>query len=374
MYLIVLFFVLIVLIFLLFIEEKRQNISRTFRHIPGISKEYPVIGNLLALRQLDTNDFKKLLDIVCPAPICKVTAFGKVMFTVSDASCTQKILSSPKFHQRDATIRFLEMENALFTSKYENWKAIRKPLNLVFNKKYILAMLPVMNQHVDDFCEKIEMFIGHEEFDIYDTVAQFEFDEIFETMLNTKYKCDKTLVDILQSTTDNIAKRVFNPMYHPEFIYRASNIHKEIREGHEAGTKILKPLIIKSISEIQDSNNNLRLEKPTIISQLLNIKKDRRELSYEEIEENVKTILTAGFETQSHAIGYILLMLAMHPDIDQRVYQEISESYHGGEYVSYEKIRKMEYLDMVVNETLRLFPTAPLNLRTSMEDTFIGEI
>lgn len=353
---------------------KQQKISRKFRHVPGIARELPIIGNLLALRKLDTNDFKNLLDIVCPGPISKVTGFGHVMFTISDASITQKILLSPKFHQRDATIRFLEMENALFTSKYENWKPIRKPLNVVFNKKVILTMVPVINKHVDEFCERIGNFIGHGEFDIYNALAHFEIDEIFETMLHTTYKCDQNLVDTLQSTTDNIGKRVFNPIYHPEFIYRASNIHKEIQKAHVTGTKILKPIITQSIDEILDTNNNNNVSEKTnfsLIGQLINIRKDGRKLTYDEIEENVKTILTAGFETQSHAIGYILLMLAMHPDIDRKVYQEIRDNYKEGEYLTAEKVREMEYLDMVVNETLRLFPVAPLNLRVSMEDTFV---
>lgn len=379
MYLIVLLLCLTILVLLLYLEVKQQKIGKTFRHIPGISKEYPIIGNLLALRNLDTNDFKKLLDVLCPGPICKVTGFGHVMFTVCEASCTQKILLSPKFHQRNATIRFLEMENALFTSQYENWKPIRKPLNMAFNKKCILTMLPVMNKHVDEFCQKIEKFIGHGEFNIYNALAHFEIDEIFETMLNAKYKCDQILVDTLQSTTDNIGKRVFNPIYHPEVIYRTSNIYKEIQNAHEIGTKILKPIITESISKIQDTNNNIVTNNPgqakhTLIGQLLNIEKNGQKLCYEEIEENVKTVLSAGFETQSHAIGYVLLMLALHPDIDQRVYQEICENYHEGEYLSSEKIRKIEYLDMVINETLRLFPVAPLNLRTSMENTYIGTL
>ncbi|XP_063709175.1 probable cytochrome P450 313a4 [Culicoides brevitarsis] len=373
MLLTIIFLSLFAVLFLL--ERKRRAISHEFRHIPGIAEEYPVIGNLFALRKLDPNDFKHLLDVLCPQPICKVTGFGSVMFTVSDASCCQKILLSPKFHLRDATIRFLEMEAALFTSKYENWKLIRKPLNLAFSKQCILSMLPTMNRHVDELCRKIEQFTEKKEaFDIYNVLAHFEIDEICETILKSDYRCDQNLVDMLQSSTDNIGKRVFNPIYHPEFIYRHSSVGRVIRGAHAMGTKIFKPMIMKSIDDT--INGNKRDDtKYTVMGQLLSIGQDGgRKLTYEEIEDNVKTFITAGFETQAHAIGYTLLMLALHPEVEKKVYQEICEFYSNDTEIDAEKVRQMEYLDMVVNETLRLYPVAPLNLRTAMEDTYIDDV
>uniref|UniRef100_A0A336K0W3 CSON009734 protein n=1 Tax=Culicoides sonorensis TaxID=179676 RepID=A0A336K0W3_CULSO len=256
-------FLIILLTFLFYIGLKQRIINQKFNHIPGISKEYPIIGNLCELRKLDTNDFKKLLQVLCPAPICKLTGFGHVMFTISHPSVVQKILLSPVFHQRNSTIRFLEMENALFTSKYENWKPIRKPLNLAFNKKCILSLCPIMNSHIDVFCEKLGKFIGKGEFDIYNAVAHFEIDEIFETFLNTKYKCTQMLVDTLQSSTDNIGKRVFNPIYHPEFIYKVSSVRKEIQNGHTIGTSILKPIITEIIQNMDNNNTqNLNSNQP----------------------------------------------------------------------------------------------------------------
>ncbi|XP_034830395.1 cytochrome P450 9e2-like isoform X2 [Maniola hyperantus] len=65
----------------------------------------------------------------------------------------------------------------------------------------------------------------------------------------------------------------------------------------------------------------------------------------------------AGFETVSTGMSFALHELALHPDIQDRLYQEIKESdrKHGGK-LTYAAIQNMTYLDMVVSEVLRMWP------------------
>lgn len=64
----------------------------------------------------------------------------------------------------------------------------------------------------------------------------------------------------------------------------------------------------------------------------------------------------------------------MYPEICQRVYDEISEHYQTGSYLDYDTVQKMTYLDMVIKEVLRLFPVAPLSIRDSLDEEFIGKV
>lgn len=52
----------------------------------------------------------------------------------------------------------------------------------------------------------------------------------------------------------------------------------------------------------------------------------------------------------------------MHPDIQDKVYQEISSIVSGDE-ISAQDVKKMVYLEMVIKETLRLFPIVPIVAR-----------
>lgn len=79
-----------------------------------------------------------------------------------------------------------------------------------------------------------------------------------------------------------------------------------------------------------------------------------------------------AIDTSTHTIGFALLMLAMHPEIDQKVYEDITNFYKPGDELDPEIIKKMTYLDMVVKETLRLFAISSVTMRESLTDTIVG--
>jgi cytochrome P450 family 6 len=60
--------------------------------------------------------------------------------------------------------------------------------------------------------------------------------------------------------------------------------------------------------------------------------------------------LTAGFETSSGTMQFLLYELALHPDIQHRLRTEITQvlARHNQE-VTYDGIQEMTYLDMVVS-------------------------
>lgn len=57
----------------------------------------------------------------------------------------------------------------------------------------------------------------------------------------------------------------------------------------------------------------------------------------------------AGFETGSATIAYALFELAINPDIQEKVHEEIDELLNSEDGCSYDNcVNNMKYLDMVV--------------------------
>lgn len=79
-----------------------------------------------------------------------------------------------------------------------------------------------------------------------------------------------------------------------------------------------------------------------------------------------------GHDTSALTISNILLLLAMHPDIQDRVYDEIKTFWK--DPLDYNSLQNCTYLNMVINETMRVFPIAAFLLRKCMADTKIGTI
>lgn len=71
---------------------------------------------------------------------------------------------------------------------------------------------------------------------------------------------------------------------------------------------------------------------------------------------------------------FLLLELAINPDIQERLRQEIEEHYQSNDgKLDYEKVNEMKYLDMVVSEALRKWPPAQGLDRLCVKDYNMGK-
>lgn len=62
-------------------------------------------------------------------------------------------------------------------------------------------------------------------------------------------------------------------------------------------------------------------------------------------------------------------MLAIHPDIQERLYNELRSAYYTqDEETSYDQLRNLPYLECCLKETMRLYPVASLVGRTPTVD------
>uniref|UniRef100_A0A8C9QDI7 unspecific monooxygenase n=1 Tax=Spermophilus dauricus TaxID=99837 RepID=A0A8C9QDI7_SPEDA len=82
--------------------------------------------------------------------------------------------------------------------------------------------------------------------------------------------------------------------------------------------------------------------------------------------------ILAGYETTSSALSFILFELATHPDAQTKLQQEIDAALPNKAPATYDTVLQMEYLDMVVNETLRLYPIAGRLARVCKKDVEIN--
>lgn len=65
----------------------------------------------------------------------------------------------------------------------------------------------------------------------------------------------------------------------------------------------------------------------------------------------------AGFETTNTALCLVSYNLAVHPDLQEKLFQEVQEVAPDRDSVTYDTVNKMEYLDKFVSECLRLYPS-----------------
>ncbi|CAL1290717.1 unnamed protein product [Larinioides sclopetarius] len=83
-----------------------------------------------------------------------------------------------------------------------------------------------------------------------------------------------------------------------------------------------------------------------------------KSLTLDEAVSQCVQFFIAGFDTVSSTISNAAYLLALHPDIQNRAFETVRDVLQETEgEVTYEALQDMNYLDNVVSETLRLYPS-----------------
>ncbi|KAG8726610.1 hypothetical protein FRC12_023236 [Ceratobasidium sp. 428] len=85
------------------------------------------------------------------------------------------------------------------------------------------------------------------------------------------------------------------------------------------------------------------------------------------IRDTLLAFLLAGRDTSASLLTFVTYALALYPDVYQRLEAEINETAGGDESISIDNVKHMRYLRAIINETLRLFPPVPFNIRRSTD-------
>lgn len=96
--------------------------------------------------------------------------------------------------------------------------------------------------------------------------------------------------------------------------------------------------------------------------------------SDDEIHDHIYTFVAAGYETTALQTAFTLLLLAIHQDAQEKVYCEIREVFAESENIDREMLGKLNYLDMVIKESLRLLPPVPLIGRETIEELELNDL
>ncbi|RDA82616.1 hypothetical protein CP532_4452 [Ophiocordyceps camponoti-leonardi (nom. inval.)] len=87
------------------------------------------------------------------------------------------------------------------------------------------------------------------------------------------------------------------------------------------------------------------------------------------IRDQIVNVILAGRDTTAGTLSFALYELARNPAVVARLRAEILEIVGAEEAPTYEHLKNMTYLRAVVDETLRLYPSVPFNLRRPLVDT-----
>ena len=102
---------------------------------------------------------------------------------------------------------------------------------------------------------------------------------------------------------------------------------------------------------------------------------ERKKLTDEEVMAQCIIFIVAGYETSSSLLSFTAYLLSGHPTIQDRLVGEIKQyiSEHP-DATPYEKAQGMVYLDMVLQESMRVLPPVTFTARYCNKTTTVGDL
>ncbi|XP_018321432.1 probable cytochrome P450 6a23 [Agrilus planipennis] len=305
---------------------------------------------------------------------CKYFGFYTLfrpVFVPTDTELIKKILITDFQHFTDRASYCNEevepLSANLFSLKGEKWKYMRTRLTPTFTSgklKYMFHTILDCAREISTTLDKI--IIQKEPVNIQELMYKFSINVIGSTAFGLDIDCfnnpnTEFKYHGLRVFNKDISRRIlfFIELFFPKllFLFRV-NFVKVPRDTTEFFFKIVKDMV-----NYRESNNAKRNDFMQLLIELKN-DKTKGEFTMDQITAQSFIFILAGFETSSTLSKFLMYELALNPEIQNRVREEIItvlKEFDGN--VTYEAVSKMRYLEMCVCEAARKYPALPVLTR-----------
>lgn len=256
----------------------------------------------------------------------------------------------------------------LFFARYPYWREIRAKLVPVFSSGKLKHMFPLIQQ----VGENLEVFLNKQPercvHNLADVSNHYVIDVLSCTILGITSNCienSKTdLLDKVLKLVEFRAKRAWDML----LIFYAPKLNPVMRP--KVFDASVEQFLKRSIIQIMAERESSGVPRHDLIDAFLKIKHEAAAKG-DDVGQCVQGLIAqtcilifAAFDSSIRSISLSLLEVAKDEAIQQRLREEILQALvEGNGEISYERLNKMEYLDMVLNETFRMYPALPITER-----------
>ena len=99
---------------------------------------------------------------------------------------------------------------------------------------------------------------------------------------------------------------------------------------------------------------------------------DRSSEAEQSLRDQVITIFLAGYETVANALAWTWYLLSQNPDCERRFHEELDRELMG-RLPTFDDIPRLPYVEMVMAESMRLYPPAWAMGRSALHDFQLGD-
>lgn len=338
---------------------------------------WPIVGNLPSL-DMDA-PLQSLMKISRElGPICRMKFPNQTLLLVSSHELVDELSDTSRFEKSvHGPLRQIRdfAGDGLFTAETDepNWgkahRILMPALGPLAMRDYFDAMVDIAEQMLT----KWERLTPGTEIDVADNMTRLTLDTIalcgFGFRFNSFYQREmhpfvESMVRALKEADLRSARLPLQTL-----------LMLQTQRSYRSDIEYMNEMADKIIAERRaNTQANLQEQKSKDILSLMLAGRDPKTgegLSDVNIRHQLVTFLIAGHETTSGMLSFTIHHLLQHPEVLGRAQREVDEVL-GEEAPRFEHLTRLDYLDQVLRESLRLWPTAPAYGVHPREDTVLA--
>jgi cytochrome P450 / NADPH-cytochrome P450 reductase len=350
----------------------RKNLLDPIPHPPRTF----VLGNLLSLTT--TTPVQDMMRLAREyGPIYWLDMLGKPVVIVSGVDLVDELCDESRFDKsvRGALRRLRDFAgDGLFTAYTQepNWSRAHNILLPSFGQRAMQGYHPMMLDIAEQLVLKWDRLNADDEIDVTHDMTSLTLDTIglcgFGYRFNSFYReSPHPFVGAMIGALGTSMETRGLPL---------ENVLKKDRERKLRGDiRYMNEMVDRIVRERRESGDDLA-DKPDLLSHMLAgvDRKTGERLDDLNIRYQVITFLIAGHETTSGLLSFAVYYLLNNPDVLARAYAEVDRVLGPDPALlpSYQQVNQLTYIEQILKESLRLWPTAPVFALSPYKDEVIG--
>ncbi|XP_037041423.1 cytochrome P450 4d1-like [Bradysia coprophila] len=345
----------------------------------------PILGNALLFYDKSPEEIRRIGEQLFEKYGNIFSAWMGPQFTVtiSDRKFVEYVLTSSKFNEKASPYSLLKpwLNDGLLISKGSKWYQRRKIITPAFHFGVLDEYVRVFDRECIVFVEILSKFNSADKVDLSDLIRLCSLDIICESAMgvnvNAQRNSDSEYVNAVDKMMSILNRRCFSIPHRLDLSFKFTSAYREqtncLKILHSFTDKVIKERrkrLLESSANMDETKS-----KKTLLDILLQSTIDGKPLTDKEIREEVDTFMVEGHDTIKSALTFCFYAIAKHPEVQRKCFQEIRDVLGDDPMrpVTLKDLNNLRYLDLIIKETLRIFPPIPMLGRRNLKEASIGE-
>ena len=332
------------------------------KHPPGPNRRIPLAG-LLAYRRGPLPFFQRLAQQYGDISYFKLGPQEAFFLNHPDLIKDVLVTNSQNFMKGLALQRAKRLlGTGLLTSEGEFHRRQRRLAQPAFHKSRVASYAAVMTDYAAQMRER---WRDGQTLDLAEEMMSLTLGIVGKTLFDADVVSDSK--DVGEAM--NVAMDLFNTITVPFFNLLQKLPLPQSRRFDNAKAK-LDAIIYRLIEERRVSGK----DRGDLLSMLLlaqDEEGDGGRMTDEQLRDEAMTIFLAGHETTANALTWTWYLLSQNPGAETTLYNELDDVL-GSRLPEFAEVARLRYTEMVIAESMRLYPPAWAIGRMSLADCEIG--